>query len=95
MPLSEEYRMFFYNNELLCIFNYWEECDYNIKKPNTEEFEQIAKKIESNFFTMDIAKEKNGKYIIVELGDGQVAGIPENEDKNIIYKNIRKKQASA
>ena len=95
MPISEEYRMFFYKNELLCIFNYWEEGDYNIEKPKTEEFENIAKNIESNFFTMDIAKDKKGKYIIIELGDGQVAGISENQDKNIIYKNIKKRQTSA
>jgi len=94
MPISEEYRMFFYKNELLCIFNYWEEGNYNIEMPNTEEFEGIAKNIESNFFTMDIAKDKNGKYIITELGDGQVAGIPDNVDKNIIYFNIWKKQTS-
>lgn len=92
MPLSEEYRMFFYKNELLCILNYWEEGDYSIENPQTKEFENIAKNIESNFFTMDIAKDKNGNYIIIELGDGQVAGIPENVDKNIIYTNIRKKQ---
>jgi len=90
MPLSEEYRLFFYKNELLCIFNYWEEGNYNLEKPKTEEFEKIAKHIESNFFAMDIAKDKNGKFIIIELGDGQVAGIPENADKNIIYMNIKK-----
>jgi len=90
MPISEEYRMFFYKNELLCIFNYWEEGDYNIEKPKTEEFENIAKNIESNFFTMDIAKNKKGKYIIIELGDGQVAGIPDNVEKNIMYMNIKK-----
>ena len=95
MPLSEEYRMFFYKKELLCIFNYWEEGDYNIETPKTEEFKIIAKSIESNFFTMDIAKTKNGEYIVIELGDGQIAGIPDNVDKNIIFKNIRKTQTSA
>jgi glutathione synthase/RimK-type ligase-like ATP-grasp enzyme len=92
MPLSEEYRLFFYKNELLCIYNYWEECDYNINQPKTKIFEKIAKEIESNFFTMDIAKDKNGNYIIIELGDGQVAGIPEREDKNIFYKRIKGRQ---
>jgi hypothetical protein len=92
MPLSEEYRLFFYKNELLCISDYWEEVTYNIDKPNTKIFEKIAKGIESNFFTMDIAKDKNGNYIIIELGDGQVAGIPEKEDKNIFYKKIKERQ---
>jgi hypothetical protein len=95
MPLSEEYRLFFYKNELLCIYNYWEEGVYNMEKPNVDKFKNIGKIIKSNFFTMDIAKDKNGKYIIIELGDGQVSGIPEREDKNIIYKKIKEKQISA
>ena len=88
MPLSEEYRLFFYKNELLCIFNYWDEGDYNIEKPNTKHFEEIAKGIKSNFFTMDIAKDKNGNFIIIELGDGQMAGIPEKEDKDLFYRKL-------
>ena len=95
IPLSEEYRLFFYDNELLCVFNYWEEINYNMERPETKEFEIIGKTIESNFFTMDIAKNKNGKFIIIELGDGQVSGIPDNEDKNIIYKKIKERQTSA
>ena len=89
MPLSEEYRLFFYRNKLLCIYNYWDECDYNdIEKPTTKIFEEIAKGIENNFFTMDIAKDKDANYLIIELGDGQMADIPEKNDKNSFYKKI-------
>jgi hypothetical protein len=38
---------------------------------------------------MDIAKEKSGKNIIIELGDGQVSGIPENESKYDFYKKLK------
>jgi hypothetical protein len=89
MPLSEEYRLFFLNNELLCIYNYWEEGVYSNKCIDTNIFEVIAKKIESNFFTMDIAKDKNGKNVIIELGDGQVSGIPENESKYDFYNKLK------
>ena len=95
IPLSEEYRLFFYKNELLCIFNYWEEIEYKMGKPDFNDFEVIGKNIESNFFTMDIAKDESGKYVIIELGDGQVSGIPDNEDKNILYKKISERQTSA
>ena len=95
MPLSEEYRLFFYKNELLCIFNYWEEIEYNMEKPDFKDFKIIGKNIKNNFFTMDIARNKNGKLIIIELGDGQVSGIPENEDKNILYQKIKERQTSA
>jgi hypothetical protein len=88
MPLSEEYRLFFFKNELLCIYNYWEEGIYSNKFLDTDIFEVIAKKIGSNFFTMDIAKDKNGKNVIIELGDGQVSGIPGNESKYDFYKKL-------
>lgn len=90
MPLSEEYRLFFYKNKLLCILNYWEECIYyNIEKPDTRVFEEIAKGINSNFFTMDIARDKNGNFIIIELGDGQVSEVMGKENIDVFYKKLR------
>ncbi|AEF81480.1 ATP-grasp domain-containing protein [Leadbettera azotonutricia] len=88
MPLSEEYRLFFLNHSLLEIYNYWEEGEYNTELPDIKQFKEIAISISSNFFTMDIAKTKNDKFIIIELGDGQVAGIPEKEDKNKFYQDV-------
>jgi hypothetical protein len=29
--------------------------------------------------------------LIIELGDGQVAGIPEKEDKNMFYKRLKER----
>lgn len=89
MPLALEYRLFFRHHEILHICNYWEEGDYPDELPNTKPFLAIARKINSNFFTMDIAKKKNGEWIIMELGDGQVAGLPENADIDSFYRNLR------
>jgi hypothetical protein len=89
MPLSEEYRLFFMNNNLIGIYDYWEEGSYNIIKPDTKYFEEIAKNIESKYFSMDIAKTKEGKYIIIELGDGQVSGFPKNINVNEYYKIVK------
>ena len=38
---------------------------------------------------MDVAKKKNGDWIIMELGDGQVAGLPDNADRNEFYNNLK------
>jgi ATP-grasp domain, R2K clade family 2 len=89
MPLTEEYRLFFCNKKLVGIYDYWEEGEYSFSKPDTTEFEEIAKQIESNFFTMDIARQKNGALIIIELGDGQVAGLPDKTDRNEFYKQLK------
>ncbi|WP_299673761.1 ATP-grasp domain-containing protein [uncultured Tenacibaculum sp.] len=52
------------------------------------EFKKLALKIKSNFFTMDIAQKKTSEWIIMELGDGQVAGLPDNANKKEFYKNL-------
>lgn len=85
MPLTEEYRLFFCHKKLVGIYDYWEEGEYKLAKPNTTEFEEIASGVESNFFSMDIARLKNGEFIIIELGDGQVAGLPDKADRNEFY----------
>lgn len=88
MPLTEEYRLFFFNKKLVGIYDYWEEGEYQPLKPDTTEFEAIAKRVESNFFSMDIARQKDGTLIIIELGDGQVAGLPDKTDRNEFYKQL-------
>jgi hypothetical protein len=90
MPLKQEYRLFFLYGHLIGCYNYWEEGDYyENEQPPLEFFKTIAKGIQSNFFTMDIAKTKKDRWIIIELGDGQVAGLPEKANKNQFYQSIR------
>jgi hypothetical protein len=89
MPLTEEYRLFFCNKKLVGIYDYWEEGEYKLSKPDTTEFENIARQIESNFFSMDIARQKNGELIIIELGDGQVAGLPEKTNRDEFYQQLK------
>ncbi|MBA3284130.1 MAG: ATP-grasp domain-containing protein [Nitrosopumilus sp.] len=89
MPLTEEYRLFFYDKKLVGIYDYWEEGEYKLSKPDTIEFEEIAKNIDSNFFSMDIARQKNGDLIIIELGDGQVAGLPDKTERNEFYTQLK------
>lgn len=89
MPLTEEYRLFFCNKKLVGIYDYWEEGEYKLARPDTTEFEAIAKTVASNFFSMDIARQKNGAWIIIELGDGQVAGLPDKTGRNEFYKQLK------
>jgi hypothetical protein len=89
LPLTKEFRIFFLNKKVVNIFNYWDEGEYGDIKIELEKFLQIAQHIESNFFTMDIAQKTNGEWIIMELGDGQVSGLPDNADKNDFYRNLK------
>jgi hypothetical protein len=89
MPLTKEFRLFFANKTLIKVFDYWDEGDYGETTPELAEFITIAQNIDSVFFTMDIAKKKNGDWIIMELGDGQVAGLPDNANRYEFYQNLK------
>jgi hypothetical protein len=39
---------------------------------------------------MDVAKRKNGDWIIMELSGGQLAGLPETADINKFYSQLEK-----
>ncbi len=85
MPLTKEFRLFFLNGNLIQTFHYWDEGDYGSSMPELIQFEAIGKRVKSNFFTMDIAKKKNEGWMVMELGDGQVSGLPDNADKSEFY----------
>lgn len=89
MPLTKEFRVFIKDGTPLAIYPYWDEGDYQNVKPVLEAFQAVIPNIQSHFFTMDIAKTKTGNWIIIELGDGQVAGLPENADKEAFYQQLK------
>ncbi len=88
MPLTKEFRVFVKDAKVMSVFKYWDEGEYGETEPVLMQFEALLPSIKSHFFTMDIAKQKNGDWIIVELGDGQVSGLPENADKKAFYTKI-------
>jgi len=88
MPLTKEYRLFFFNGKLIQLLHYWEEGEYGTEQPDLIPFVEVAQKIESAFFTMDIAQKQDGDWIIMELGDGQVAGLPSGTDKAAFYQKL-------
>jgi ATP-grasp domain, R2K clade family 3 len=77
MPLTKEFRLFFVDGLPLRAIEYWAEGDYAAARPPADLFLAVAAQVKSRFFTMDVALRTNGQWIIIELGDGQVAGIPE------------------
>lgn len=88
MPLTLEYRIFFLYHKPILWLNYWDDGKYGDIVPPLDKFTEIAENVKSNFFTMDIAKTKIGDWLIVELGDAQVAGLPERTNKEEFYKNL-------
>ena len=89
LPITKELRIFFFNKKIVDVLNYWEEGNYGEVDVELEKFTKIAQNIESNFFTMDIAQKTTGEWIIIELGDGQVSGLPDNTNHYKFYNNLK------
>ncbi len=90
MPLTKEFRIFFVAGKPVYSLAYWEEGDYRGVMPPKGLFADVARRVNSRFFTMDVAQGKGGDWMIVELGDGQVAGLAEHADVEQFYRNLKR-----
>ncbi|MGB1285085.1 MAG: ATP-grasp domain-containing protein [Aggregatilineales bacterium] len=93
MPMIQEYRIVYYQQQPIAIMRYWDVDGYDdALEPSLEQFNTLAKTIESDFFTLDVAKcAGQDSWMIIEPGDGQVAGLPDNADKDAFYQALAKK----
>ena len=44
--------------------------------------------VRSRFYTMDLARQRDGGWLILELGDGQVASLPERANMGAFYATL-------
>jgi hypothetical protein len=88
MPLTEEYRIFWLEGTPVSWSPYWEGAVYGDTGPPVERFSGVAAAVQSRFFTMDLARRRDGEWMIVELGDGQVSGLPGGSDIDQFYRAL-------
>lgn len=88
LPLTKEYRLFFLDGALLSMTEYWEAGQYDEVSPPADMFREVVPQVQSRFFTMDIAQRMDDAWMIVELGDGQVSGLPERADVAAFYRAL-------
>lgn len=89
MPLSKEFRIFYLKGVPIMTVRYWDIEGYDEEDyPPAGIFNDVAKQVGSNFFTMDVAQRTDGEWIIIELGDAQVAGLPKTADEDLLYKAL-------
>lgn len=95
IPRINEHRIFWLRPSLsdkkipLFVNKYW--LDTPIipgSEPNPDDFQHIADKIGSDFFTMDVARKPDGTWWIIEVGDGQTAGLPSPTDDEAFYRAL-------
>lgn len=94
MPLSKEFRTFVLDGELLSTFNYWAEGDYTGTRPTSSFIVEVARRVYehtgSKLFTVDVAQLQDGSWTCIEVGDGQVSAIPDQENKKEFFDNLLK-----
>ena len=88
MPLTEEYRAFWLDGSPVFWSPYWAEGEYGVSEPPWDRFAGVAAAVRSRFFTMDLARRRDGDWMIVELGDGQVSGLPRESDAPKYYEAL-------
>lgn len=100
-PISEEYRVFVLNGEILSKAFYWSEhIDYikdnftknewpNINKIPDRFLEEIIEIVSPNinFFVIDVAITKSKEWIVIELNDGSQSGLS-CTDPWLLYKRM-------
>lgn len=100
LPITKEFRFFVMNGKILSGAYYWSSHvddfkDFDMMIPNVQDvpmdwlqtvIDLIKDKI--NFFVIDVAETESGGWIVVELNDGSMSGLSEN-DPNVLYKNMK------
>ncbi|MBX0329658.1 ATP-grasp domain-containing protein [Oscillochloris sp. ZM17-4] len=84
MPLAIEYRAVIFDRRPLCVAPYWEGA-IAAAPPDLAPFADVIAGIPSRFFTLDLAQRADGRWRIIELGDGQVAGLPPGVGVDTFY----------
>lgn len=86
-PVHEEYRLFMWDGALLA-------ATPSIRGEGPfeklEEWEAIADSFANRFISMDIARQLDGSWLIIEVGDGGVSGLPSSIGPETFYQALHK-----
>jgi len=85
-PLCEEYRLFFFKRRLLAAAPYDRQGD---NEGEFSQFEEVAGRFLNEFMTIDVAKTDNGKWLVLEVGDGGVSLLPPRLSPTAFYQALR------
>lgn len=94
LPFTNEWRFFFLGKKLIAHGYYWSTAEKPELATMDERGLALAQKVANraskhvNFFAVDIAEKADGSgWILIELNDGQMAGLSEI-DPYVFYKNL-------
>ena len=81
-----EYRVFYMNKEIISISKNSGQGDYTNVPPKylLEKYSNLP----SPYYTVDFAELENGAFKIIEVGDGQVSGLSDNQNYESYYRAL-------
>lgn len=85
MPLHEEYRLFFWDGELLLPPHVTLPPG---PLPELPRWQELARRFATRFLSLDVACDENGVWWVVETGDAQVAGLPGSVPADAFYRAL-------
>lgn len=89
-PLFQEYRLFFLDGDPLLGLPYWDLAECWVDLLPVEEFLGLARSVQSRLFSMDLGRCRDGRWIVIELGDGQVNALPPHTDVAAFFAGLRR-----
>lgn len=105
LKITREYRFFVYKKTVLSGGFYWSSHSEDIREAGIsidpdevprEFLNAIIDKIQNTelsepptYYVIDVAKTADGKWILIELNDGSMSGLSDN-DPDILYSNLKK-----
>jgi len=101
MPITDEYRFFICDGNILSGAYYWSSHvgdfeDLGISVPDVsnvpnEFLEKVIERVgdSARFWVLDVGQTKDGEWIVIELNDGQMSGLSEN-NPTVMYSNLHR-----
>lgn len=91
IPLFREFRLFYFAGKRVLAAPYWDAKLYETEdlEDAFASFDALAREMPSPFFTMDVAQSTTGQWLVIEVGDGQVSGIPDGFEPLEFYRRLK------
>ena len=88
MPMANEWRFFCLENKILSYGFYWSIAERRgvLEDEAIELVVEVMKRVKDkiNFFVIDVAEKEDGSWIVIEMNDGQMSGLSDN-DPDVLY----------
>jgi hypothetical protein len=92
VPFSNEWRFFCYRDTILSYGFYWScsETSGTLAQEGIDLVKKVIDKVKENvnFYVVDIAETAAGGWIVIEMNDGSMSGLSEN-DPDVLYKSLK------